>query len=293
MPNFISKLLSITKRNKVKSFFFLLAFVYLFFCQSCMTMRMTKKETKAFFATSKTEYIDVSLPIEEYTIHYIETGNKNASTLFFVHGSPGSWDAYKDYLKDSLLLPKYRLIAIDRIGFGYSNFGEAVNLKTQAEVLERFVNLTSNGKPTYLIGHSLGGPVIVQMATDKPNQYKQLIILAGAVDPNAEKPEKWRSIIKTKPLRYIIPGALRPANDELWWLKEDLFLLKPNLKNITSKVTIIHGTKDPLVPFSNVAFMRREFINVKSLEIIPIENANHFIPWEHFKEIRDVLYKLE
>ena len=293
MPNFISKLLSITKRNKVKSFFFLLAFVYLFFCQSCMTMRMTKKETKAFFATSKTEYIDVSLPIEEYTIHYIETGNKNASTLFLDHGSPGSWDAYKDYLKDSLLLPKYRLIAIDRIGFGYSNFGEAVNLKTQAEVLERFVNLTSNGKPIYLIGHSLGGPVIVQMATDKPNQYKQLIILAGAVDPNAEKPEKWRSIIKTKPLRYIIPGALRPANDELWWLKEDLFLLKPNLKNITSKVTIIHGTKDPLVPFSNVAFMRREFINVKSLEIIPIENANHFIPWEHFKEIRDVLYKLE
>ena len=113
------------------------------------------------------------------------------------------------------------------------------------------------------------------------------------MDPNAEKPEKWRSIIKTKPLRYIIPGALRPANDELWWLKEDLFLLKPNLKNITSKVTIIHGTKDPLVPFSNVAFMRREYINVKSLEIIPIENANHFIPWEHFKEIRDVLYKLE
>ena len=293
MPNFISKLLSITKRNKVKSFFFLLAFVYLFFCQSCMTMRMTKKETKAFFETSKTEYIDVSLPIEEYTIHYIETGNKNASTLFFVHGSPGSWDAYKDYLKDSLLLPKYRLIAIDRIGFGYSNFGEAANLATQAHILEKFVNLTSNGKPTYLIGHSLGGPVIVQMAVDKPNQYKQLIILAGAVDPNAEKPEKWRSIIKTKPLRYIIPGALRPANDELWWLKEDLFLLKPNLKNITSKVTIIHGTKDPLVPFSNVAFMRREFINVKSLEIIPIENANHFIPWEHFKEIRDVLYKLE
>ena len=141
MPNFISKLLSITKRNKVKSFFFLLAFVYLFFCQSCMTMRMTKKETKAFFETSKTEYIDVSLPIEEYTIHYIETGNKNASTLFFVHGSPGSWDAYKDYLKDSLLLPKYRLIAIDRIGFGYSNFGEAANLATQAHILEKFVNL--------------------------------------------------------------------------------------------------------------------------------------------------------
>jgi len=258
-----------------------------------MTMRMTKKETKAFFASSKTAYIDTSLPIEEYTIHYIETGNKNASTLFFVHGSPGSWDAYKEYLKDSLLLPKYRLIAIDRIGFGYSNFGEAVNLSTQAEIIEKFVNLTSNGKPFYLIGHSMGGPVIVQMAVDKPDSYKQLIILAGAIDPNAETPENWRGVIKTKPLRYIIPGALRPANDELWWLKDDLFLLKPKLKNITSKVTVIHGTKDPLVPFSNVAFIRREFVNAKSLEIIPIENANHFIPWEHYDLIRDVLFKLE
>ena len=278
---------------KIKYFIVALLLSYIVMCQSCMMMRMSTKETHSYFDPLKITFVSKTINVEKHQIHYIETGNPKNPTLFFVHGSPGSWDAYKDYLKDSLLLPKYRLIAIDRIGFGYSNFGEAVNLKTQAEVLERFVNLTSNGKPIYLIGHSLGGPVIVQMATDKPNQYKQLIILAGAVDPNAEKPEKWRSIIKTKPLRYIIPGALRPANDELWWLKEDLFLLKPNLKNITSKVTIIHGTKDPLVPFSNVAFMRREFINVKSLEIIPIENANHFIPWEHFKEIRDVLYKLE
>ena len=293
MPHFISKFPSTIKRNKVKSFFFLMSVLYLFFCQSCMTMRMTKKETKAFFATSKTEYIDALLPVEEYTIHYIETGNKNASTLFFVHGSPGSWDAYKEYLKDSLLLPKFRLIAIDRIGFGYSNFGEAVNLKTQAAILEKFVNLISNGKPIYLIGHSLGGPVIVQMAADQPNQYEELIILSGSVDPNAETTENWRNVIKTKPLRYFIPGALRPANDELWWLKKDLFLLRDNLINVTSKVTIIHGTKDSLVPFSNVAFMRREFVNAKSLDIIPIENANHFIPWDHYYFIRDVLYRLE
>lgn len=281
------------RRNKVKSIFSLLAIVYLVFCQSCMRMRMTSKETKTFFDTSKTTYLDSSKEIDGFSIHYIETGNKDASTLFFVHGSPGSWDAYKDYLKDSLLLSKYRMIAIDRIGFGYSDFGQAEDLKTQAYIIEKFSKLTSNGKPIYLIGHSLGGPTIVQMAADKPNDYKDLIILSGAVDPKAEKPEKWRAIIKVKPIRYLIPGALRPANDELWYLKSDLIELKPNLQNITSKVIIIHGTKDPLVPYSNVAFMRREFVNAKSLDIISIKDANHFIPWEHFKEIRDVLYKLE
>lgn len=235
MPNFISKLLTLTKRNKVKSFFFILSCSYLLFCQSCLTMRMSKKETKSFFASTKTKYIEDSKKIEGYTIHYIETGNKNASTLFFVHGSPGSWDAYKDYLKDTLLLSKYRLIAIDRIGFGFSNFGKATNLKTQAAIIEKFAGLISNGKPLYLIGHSMGGPVIVQMAVNKSELYKQLIILAGSIDPKAEEPENWRAVIKAKPIRYIIPGALRTSNDELWWLKADLLLLKPQLKTSLQK----------------------------------------------------------
>ena len=274
----MQKLLSMIRRNKVKSVFSLLAIFYLIFCQSCMRMRMTSKETKTFFTTSRTAYTDSSKEIDGFSIHYIETGNKNASTLFFVHGSPGSWDAYKDYLKDSLLLSKYRMIAIDRIGFGYSDFGEAENLKTQAYIIEKFSKLTSNGKPIYLIGHSLGGPTIVEMAAEKPDDYKELIILSGAVDPKAETPEKWRAIIKVKPIRYLIPGALRPANDELWYLKKDLVELKPKLQNITSKVIIIHGTKDPLVPYSNMAFMKREFVNAKSLETISIKDANHFIP---------------
>lgn len=283
----------IVRRHKMKTIFFSLTLCYLIFCQSCMRMRMTSRETKKFFTASKTNYIDSSLEIDGFTIHYIETGNKNASTLFFVHGSPGSWDAYKDYLKDSLLLSKYRMIAIDRIGFGHSNFGKAENLKTQSYILEKLTRQIANGKPIYLVGHSLGGPTVVEMAAEKPNDYERLIILAGSVDPRAENPEKWRAVVMAKPIRYLIPGALRPSNDELWWLKSDLVDLKPKLQNIISKVVIIHGTKDPLVPYSNVAFMKREFVNAKSIEIIPIKNANHFIPWEHFKEIRDVLYKLE
>lgn len=289
----IPKLVQKIKKNKVKSILFTVLFVYLLFCQSCVMMRMSKEETKQFFNNNEVNYLDTFQQIDEYTVHYIQTGKKEAATLFFVHGSPGSWDAYKSYLKDSLLLQKYRMIAVDRIGFGYSNFGQAQNLRIHATVLEKLLAKLSNGKPIYLIGHSYGGPTIVQMAADYPNAYSHLVILSGALDPAAETPEKWRSIIKTKPLRYIIPGALRPSNDELWWLKKELYLLQPKLKNITTAVTIIHGTKDSLVPFSNVAFMENELNNAKSLEIIPIQNANHFIPWEHYDTIRNTLVKLE
>ena len=258
-----------------------------------MTMRMNSKKTKVFFDTSKTSYIDSTIVVEDSKIHYIQTGKKDLPTLFFIHGSPGSWDAYKDFLKDTLLLKKYRMIAIDRPGFGFSNFGSSENLFLQANVIENFVEKMNNGKNLYLIGHSYGGPVIVKMAIDKPKMFKQIIILAGAIDPDAENPENWRPVFISKPLRYLIPGALRPANDELWWLKNDLKVMKPTLKNIVTNVVVIHGTKDPLVPYSNVAFIEKEFVNAKSMEVITIKDANHFIPWEHYETIRNKLLNLK
>jgi pimeloyl-ACP methyl ester carboxylesterase len=53
-------------------------------------------------------------------IHYIETGNAQAQ-LCFIHGSPGSWNAFK--YSGHFIAEKYRMIAIDRPGFGYSDFG--------------------------------------------------------------------------------------------------------------------------------------------------------------------------
>jgi pimeloyl-ACP methyl ester carboxylesterase len=283
---------TISKFKKRYIIYFLL-FSYILVCQSCMRMRMSFKETKTFFETSKLTFFDKTFDGQDFKIHYIETGKSENPTLFFVHGSPGSWDAYKAYLKDTLLLKRFRMIAIDRPGFGYSNFGQAEDLKTQADRITTFVKSIQNGKQIALIGHSMGGPVIVKMATQNPSLYQHLVILAGAIDPEAEKPEKWRSFIMKKPIRYLIPGALRPANDELWWLKQDLIDMKHDLKKITSRVTIIHGTKDPLVPYSNVAFMNREFINTNTTKIISIPNANHFIPWEHYDEIRNVLLNLK
>ena len=131
------------------------------------------------------------------------------------------------------------------------------------------------------------------MATENPGLYARLVILAGSIDPAAETTEGWRYYIMKKPIRFLIPGALRPSNDELWWLKKDLVDMKPDLKKITCDVTVIHGTKDPLVPYSNAGFIAKEFTGAKSIDVISLENANHFIPWEHFAEIRDELLKIK
>jgi len=267
--------------------------VYVVMCQSCMRMRMSPDKTKSFFEEAHTTFVNEKFMLADHNINYIQTGETSKPTLVFVHGSPGSWDAFKEYLKDSLLLKKYRMIAIDRPGFGYSNFGEAEDLQTQSKLIDAFLKTKENKQPVILVGHSMGGPVITEMATLSPERYKALVIIAGSIDPDAEKPENWRKIIKVKPIRYLIPGAMRPANDELWLLKQDLVDLKPKLKNITSEVTIIHGTKDQLVPYSNVDFIQKQFVNAKRMDLISIKDANHFIPWTHFETIRDALLHLK
>ena len=273
---------------------FILFCGYLLFCQSCMRMRMSSKKTVTYFSKTNTTFKDVTYKISEiHQIHYIETGDATKPTLLFLHGSPGSWDAYKKYLSDLDLQKKYRLIAIDRPGFGYSNFDEAQDLETQANLILPFIESKNNNQPITLIGHSMGGPVAVKLATKNPNLFKNLVILAGAIDPKAENPENWRPILMAKPIRYLIPGAFRPSNDELWWLKEDLKIMKPELNKITSNVIIIHGTEDSLVPYSNVVFMEKAFKNAQKIETISIDKADHFIPWTHYEIIKKSLISLE
>ena len=276
-----------------KYIFIVLVVLYLIMCQSCVKMRMNSRETAAFFEKSKTKFLDKTVLFQDFSIHYVETGDVSKPSLYFIHGSPGSWDAFKRYLQDSLLLEKYRLVAIDRPGFGYSDFGKAQNLQTQSNRIHELILKIDNGQPKILVGHSLGGPLVAKLATDFPTMFSNVVIVSGALDPAAESPEKWRPILMSKPLRYLIPGALRPSNDELWWLKTDLINLKPRLKNIVANVTIIHGTKDRLVPFSNVKFMTLYIENATKLKIIPIENADHFIPWTHYEIVRDAILNLK
>jgi pimeloyl-ACP methyl ester carboxylesterase len=266
---------------------YLVLISYLLFAHSCMTMRSSTKKTKTFFQKHQVAYTDSTIIVANRKIHYIETGNKNAQSIVFIHGSPGSWNAWEDYLSDSLLLKKYRLIAPDRPGFGYSGFRKSMNLDAQAEMLNTFLKQINNGKPMTLVGHSYGGPLIVKMALKTPDLYENLMILAGALDPDAEKPEKWRKPLTWIPLKYLVPGSLKPSNDELWMLKKDLINMQPDLKYLSQRVLIIHGTVDNLVPYQNVDFMKNAFTNVKDLNVITLENEKHFIVWDREQLIKE------
>ena len=89
-----------------------------------------------------------------------------------------------------------------------------------------------------------------------------------------------------------MPGALRPSNIELWYLKTDLVKLKDDFKKITCPVFILHGDKDVLVPVSNVEYAKKMLIHAASITVTIFPGENHFIPWTRFNEIKDLLLHL-
>ena len=208
------------------------------------------------------------------------------------HGSPGGWSAFERYMQDKDLLGKYRMISIDRPGFGYSNFGDAKNLDDQSKLISPLVKSFQNGKPMFAIGHSLGGPMIVKLQMDNENLFTGLVFLAAAVDPDEEKPERWRFMVKGSFLQYFLPGAFRPSNEELVYLKTDLKYLDKEWDKITCPVWIIHGDKDTFVPVGNVEYAKKKLTKAKSVEIKILTGAKHFIPWEQYDDIKEVLMRL-
>jgi pimeloyl-ACP methyl ester carboxylesterase len=277
------------KKNKITWIFTL---GWLIFCQSCMTMRTTDKQSQVEFDQHRLHPRYVYLQIGKLRLHYVKIGSDTLPTLFFIHGSPGSWAGYKRYLMDSDLLKHFRLIAIDRPGFGYSNFGHAYHLSEQAELIYAIVRSEKNDRPFHLIGHSLGGPVVVKLAEDHPDSYASLTLLAGSISPFDEPKEKWRLIFVHTPLQYLFPGAFRTCNTEIWYFKKELFGLDTCYQRLNMPITFIHGDKDPLVTVKNVAYGQQKLSFNSHVEVIIIPGANHFIPWEHFDIIKKHLLSL-
>jgi pimeloyl-ACP methyl ester carboxylesterase len=241
---------------------------------------------------------DVSLKIVDqwidgYRLHYAVTGDEDLPILVFIHGSPGSWYSFRMFMWDRDLLRKFRMISIDRPGFGYSNFGQAMHLQDQTKLILDLLRQLKKEQPLFLFGHSYGGPVVASLAADDPGLFKTVFIVAGAIDPELEKKEIWRLIIAGRPLFWFIPGAYQPSNTELLLLKKDLELLANDLARITCSLPLVHGDKDGVVPPGNVAYGQKIMLNAASTTVDILKGAGHGLHRERTKEIKEILLGLE
>lgn len=256
-----------------------------------MTFRMSDQKVSEYF-----EGRDTPVEIKRYKVgnrqmRYATTGADTLPMILFVHGAPGGLDAFKAFMTDSTLAGKAYMVAVDRPGYGYSDFGNAEpSIEKQAALLKPLLDLNRSGRPALLVGHSFGGPIVSRMAMDYPNKIGALVLAAPAIDPEKERifwisyPMEWAI------LRWMVPRAFRVANDEKLNHVHQLKLMRNGWKKLTLPITYIHGKKDILVPFANTAFAKKMMHNAQ-LEVVIDNKMNHFIPWTHPQYIRQAIHK--
>lgn len=265
---------------------------WLIVAPGCLTFRTSDKKAKSEFAKRGLQLHTGYVKVNGRDIYYAEVGNDSLPTLFFVHGSPSTWSAFSDYMNDPDMLAHFRMVGIDRPGFGYSVEPGAVHLKEQSHILLGVVLELSNGKPAYLAGHSLGGPIVAQMAADYPDLFKGIALISGSVDPSLEPKENWRKAFNRAPLSYFLPGAFKPSNEELLYFKSDVFGLAAEFEKIKCPVVLIHGEKDKWVPVGNTDYALKKLVHAVKVEKVIIPEANHFIPWTKKSEVKAALIKM-
>jgi len=258
-------------------------------------MRKTDREIKAYLGPHHVTATIDTLPLRGRDIVYLQTskGEQKKGALVFVHGSPGSIDAFLDYMVDTSLLARVDLVCYDRPGFGNSTFGYSEpSLSRQAVILNSLMD--SLGYEHYwLAGHSYGAPVLVQAAMRRPSKVDGLCLIAGSVSPELEpKNIAWRKWLDLPLLRELLPVSMKVSNEELMPLRQDLNMIDDDWDRLKIPVSIIHGTEDVLVPFGNMEYAKTKLVAADTVMTLIFKGESHFILWTHKQQIVDELVKL-
>jgi pimeloyl-ACP methyl ester carboxylesterase len=229
--------------------------------------------------------------VEGRTMHEVGAGtNGSVPLILFVHGSPGDWKAWAQYLSDPDLATRAHMIAVDRPGFGGSEAGKVEpSLEQQSRDIAPLLDQAAPGQRVILVGHSFGGPVICRLAMDHPDQVTDLIVLAGSIDPGQEQTKWYQLAAEWRIFRWLVPADLQTANREIMPLKGCLIEMLPLWPKIHQRVTVIQGLADNLVPPENADFAQRMMTNARPLEIIRIPGMNHFLPWKQYSLVKKTI----
>lgn len=210
--------------------------------------------------------------------------------ILFIHGSPGSHEAFSDYLEDRILQEKAILISVDRFGYGGSMKGKSeLSVGSQARYIAPI--LEEYKLPTLVVGHSYGGPVATRLAMDYPKYISSVLLLAGSIDPELEEVLWYQKLANWKLVRFILPSFLDVSNQEILPLRFELKKMEHLWQNITVPITIIQGDNDSLVPAANTDYAQKMISDKTKLKIIR-GNMNHFLPWNQYALVRKEILEM-
>jgi pimeloyl-ACP methyl ester carboxylesterase len=132
-------------------------------------------------------------------LHYVDEGPKDAPAVLLIHGASSN-------LRD-MLIPvrkslggKYRLIAVDRPGHGWSERGlYSATPDAQARTLADFLTALKVDRAV-VFGHSFGTALATAMAVERPDKMLGLVVASPATHPWPSGKTNWYNHLARVPV---------------------------------------------------------------------------------------------
>lgn len=234
-----------------------------------------------------------------YTTHgrklrYVSIGNDSLPTLLLIHGSPASMSLYRGRFSDPDILRTFKILAVDRPGYGYSGLGDPEpSIQKQSEMIRVLLDsLIKANHPIIVVGGSFGAPIACRLAMDHPGLVDGLVLTGPAIGPGREKVFWFAHLIEHPAIRWFIPRIFKSANTEKLAHKNELEKMLPYWKNIHVPVMYLQGAKDNLIDTSNASFAREKLVNAPYLNIYFFPNRQHYLAQYEWPTIKDRILKM-
>ncbi|MCW3078470.1 MAG: Alpha/beta hydrolase [Bacteroidetes bacterium] len=226
-------------------------------------------------------------------IHYaVISKNDTLPLLVFVHGAPGAWYGYMNLMDDTILQKKFKMIAVDRLGYGKSNYGEAeTSTALQALSIKSIIEKenTSHQKVT-LVGRSYGAPITAWLAINYPDKIEKLFMISPVIDPAKEKFYWFSGAGKWKPVQWLLPELLNVATAEKFAHEQQMEMMLPKWKSLYVPTVVVSGETDRIADTANFSFAKRHLINCDTTMMM-LKNTGHLVTYERPAIIKALLLK--
>lgn len=246
-------------------------------------------------------------------LSFTQSGNKSGKRIIFLHGYMENSTMWKDILPN---FSDFECVCIDLYGHGKSTIQKKKfpeNLGLQAEAILNLI-LTFSDKETYLVGHSLGGYLCLELLKLEPEKFNKVILFHS--HPWEDSPEKKidrervAKFVQTKKSFFIseaIPMLFKEENRTKEYVSEYIQMAngmtaeaiawsaiamknRSNYLNLfvhyPSKISVIQGEFDALIPIDKM----RECCEKLNIELFEINDVAHM---SHVEAPKDAISAVE
>lgn len=258
-------------------------------------------------ATKKRPEIANSIKTGKFKTNYHDLGK--GFPVVFLHGSGPGVTAYANWNKVfPLLSDKYRVIAPDLVGFGYTERvkGQTYGMRVWVQQTKELFDALGIKKAN-LVGNSFGGALALSFAINYPDRVNKLVLMGAmgvsfpitygldqvwGYTPSPENMEKLLNIFtydhsnatpELAESRY--KGSIQPGFQESFSAMfpeprqngvEDMAGDQHYIRDIQHETLIIHGREDRVIPLDN---------SYKLLQLIPNAELHVFGKCGHWTQI--------